>query len=112
MLRYYGVDVLDFYRGRLSPRRLFTLIERLPADSATARSMNDGQPVWTLTDQLLADLWVATVRASSPKGSLPKTFDHPARAAMTARAKAAAMAELKAKYQQRKRARAQRQKGG
>jgi hypothetical protein len=64
--------------------------------------------VWTLTDQLLADLWVVTVQVNSPKDSLPKGFDHPLRAAMTAKAKSAAMAALKARYQQRKRDRAQR----
>jgi hypothetical protein len=74
--------------------------------------MTDG-PVWTLTDQLLADLWVATVAVNSPKDSLPKGFDHPSRAAITSKAKAAGMAALKARYQQRKRDRAQRrqQKG-
>lgn len=68
--------------------------------------MNDGRPGWTLTDHLLADLWVVTVQGRFPKGKLPDGFDHPARAAMTAKAKAAAKAELKAKYQQRKRDRA------
>lgn len=110
MLRYYGVDLLDFYRGRLSPRRLSTLIGGLPADSATVRSMNDGQPVWTLTDHLLADLWVVTVRVNSAKDALPKWFDHPGRAAATARAKSAAMAALKTRYQQRKRERQQARK--
>lgn len=83
------------------------MIEWLPADSATVRSMNDGLPVWTLTDCLLADLWVVTVQVNSPKDALPKWFDHPARAATTAKAKAAGMVALKARYQQRKRERRQ-----
>jgi len=75
--------------------------------------MNDGSPVWTLTDHLLADLWVATVwAATGKKDALPKGFDHPLRAATTTKAKVAAMAALKARYQQRKRDRAQRRKGG
>jgi hypothetical protein len=72
--------------------------------------MNGGSPVWTLTDHLLADLWVAIVWSRSPKDSLPRGFDHPGRAAMTAEAKAAGIAALKAKYQQRKRDRAERRK--
>jgi hypothetical protein len=70
--------------------------------------MNDGQPVMTLTDHLIADLWVVMVQANSAKDSLPKGFDHPRRAAMTAKAKAAGMLALKARYQQRKHDRAQR----
>jgi hypothetical protein len=74
--------------------------------------MNGGAPVWTLTDHLLADLWVAIVWSRSPKNGLPKGFDHPGRAAATAQAKSAGIAALKAKFQQRKRDRAQRQKEG
>jgi hypothetical protein len=74
--------------------------------------MNGGLPVWTLTDELLADLWVATVWAAAPKGALPNGFDHPLRAARTANTKSAGMAALKARYQQRKRDRARRQRGG
>jgi hypothetical protein len=74
--------------------------------------MNGGLPVWTLTDHLLADLWVVTVAMNSPKNALPNGFDHPGRAAMTANAKAAGMAALKARYLQRKRDRARRQRGG
>jgi hypothetical protein len=91
---------------------LVTLIEGLPVDSATARSMNDGAPVWTLTEELLADLWVLMVRVNSPKDALPMGFDHPLRASTTVKAKSAAMAALKAKYQQRKHARAQRRREG
>lgn len=73
--------------------------------------MNDGQPVWTLTDHLLADLWVVIVQTNSPKNSLPKGFDHPWRAEQAAKDKAARVHALKAKYQQRKRDRAQQRKG-
>lgn len=56
MLRHFGVDVLDVYRNRLSWRRLLVLVERLPADSATARAMHGEAADWSLTDHLLASV--------------------------------------------------------
>lgn len=38
-LAFRGIDLLDFYRGHISPRRLAVLIDNLPPESATvARS--------------------------------------------------------------------------
>ncbi|MEV7091151.1 hypothetical protein AB0O07_35720 [Streptomyces sp. NPDC093085] len=54
MLRHYGVDLLDWYRGSLSSRRLRVLTEHLPEDSAFARALHGEQAEWTLTDHLLA----------------------------------------------------------
>jgi hypothetical protein len=71
-------------------------------------AQNGGRRKWTETEHLLADLWAVTVTVNSPKGSLPKDFDHPTRAAITAEAKDKHMAALKLKYQQRKRERARR----
>lgn len=48
------------WRGTLSPRKVDVLIRGLPADSATRMAMNDGQPLWTHTHWLLADLIDAT----------------------------------------------------
>ncbi|MEU0027678.1 hypothetical protein [Streptomyces sp. NPDC006335] len=54
MLRHYGVDLLDWHRGRLSSRRLRVLVEHLPADSSFARAVHGEQADWTVTDHLLA----------------------------------------------------------
>ncbi|MFC8429406.1 hypothetical protein [Streptomyces sp. NPDC057253] len=54
MLRHYGVDLLDWHRGRLSSRRLRVLVEHLPADSSFARAVHGEQADWSVTDHLLA----------------------------------------------------------
>nr|WP_280878192.1 hypothetical protein [Streptomyces pseudovenezuelae] len=56
MLRHYGVDLLDWHRGRLSSRRLRVLTEHLPADSSFARAVHGEQADWTITDHLLASV--------------------------------------------------------
>ncbi|UIW13431.1 tail assembly chaperone [Arthrobacter phage Amyev] len=66
---YYGVDLADYWRGELSPRRLSVLIEKLPPTSATARhyAKTDG---WDLHAFLLSDLFHAftgEVHPSRPK---------------------------------------------
>ncbi|WP_157137498.1 hypothetical protein [Mycobacterium parascrofulaceum] len=60
-----------------------------------------------MTDDLLADVWVAIVRANSPKNSLPQDFDHPLRTTRSIAAKNRRAAELKARQQKRRNARAQ-----
>lgn len=60
MQRTFGVDLVDLWRGRLTLRRLRTLIEHLPPDSATAYAVA-GSSVgelagWRLTDVLLGRL--------------------------------------------------------
>lgn len=67
-----------------------------------ATALNGGQPIWTPTDHLLADLWVVLVRANSEKGSLPDDFDHPVRAEITAKAVAEHKKALKELYLKRK----------
>lgn len=56
--RYYGIDIADLWRGSLSLRRLYVLIERLPVDSIAARRIasegDDTLAGWTLRDVLLA----------------------------------------------------------
>lgn len=61
--------MLDYYRGTLTARRLHVLIDRLPYDSATARSQNGDRPVWSVQDHLIADLWSLIVGVNSEKGS-------------------------------------------
>ncbi|CAL9506839.1 hypothetical protein SUDANB38_03582 [Streptomyces sp. enrichment culture] len=54
LLRHYGVDLLDWHRGRLSSRRLAVLVRHLPRDSALAREVHGEAADWTATDYLLA----------------------------------------------------------
>lgn len=58
-LAFRGFDLLDMWRGTLSPRKVDVLIRGLPADSATRMSIN-GEPLWGRTDYILADLIDAT----------------------------------------------------
>ncbi|MEU1025565.1 hypothetical protein ABZ366_26510, partial [Streptomyces sp. NPDC005904] len=54
MLRHYGLDLLDWHRGRLSSRRLALLIRHLPRDSAVARDTEGEAAEWAVGDYLLA----------------------------------------------------------
>ncbi|MFJ2646407.1 hypothetical protein ACIO1C_06725 [Streptomyces sp. NPDC087420] len=54
LLRYYGTDLLDWHRGRLSSRRLAVLIQHLPRDSAVARELHGESADWSVTEYLLA----------------------------------------------------------
>jgi hypothetical protein len=54
LLRHYGVDLLDYHRGRLSARRLRVLVQRLPRDAALVRAVHGEDAEWGLTEQLLA----------------------------------------------------------
>ncbi|GAA2395839.1 hypothetical protein GCM10010420_21730 [Streptomyces glaucosporus] len=54
LLRHYGVDLLDWHRGRLSSRRLAVLLRHLPRDSALARELHGEAADWSVTDHLLA----------------------------------------------------------
>jgi hypothetical protein len=54
LLRYYGVDLLDYHRGTLSARRVRVLIEHLPRDAALVRELHGETADWGLTEHLLA----------------------------------------------------------
>lgn len=56
LLRHYGTDLLDWYRGRLSSRRLAVLVKHLPRDSALGRELHDEAAGWSVTDYLLAHM--------------------------------------------------------
>lgn len=100
MQRFYRIDLLDFYRGTLSSRRLGVLVRQLPAESALVRALNGGHPQWMPTDHLIADLWALWAKQ-----------DHPVRAKREAEqrdaAKQARVVQLRAVYEKRKRRRAQ-----
>lgn len=56
LLRYYGVDIRDLWRGGdLTPRYVLWLVEHLPADSATYAAMKGGPEhrAWTIETYLL-----------------------------------------------------------
>ncbi|WP_420034364.1 hypothetical protein ACN2WE_19200 [Streptomyces sp. cg28] len=48
------MDLLDWYRGRLSSRRLALLVRHMPGDSALARELHGEGADWQVTDYLLA----------------------------------------------------------
>lgn len=55
---FHGVDLLDFYRGRLSLRRLAALLKRLlrlPGRSALAAAV-DARAQWSPSQYLLAEV--------------------------------------------------------
>ncbi|MFV8049729.1 hypothetical protein [Mycobacterium sp. 48b] len=79
------------------------LVRKLPTTSRLATALNDGQPVWQLTDHLLADVWVALVKLLGDPEKVPETIDHPLRAEMRAKATAAHKQSLKQEYLRRKR---------
>ncbi|MFL6126910.1 hypothetical protein [Actinophytocola sp.] len=54
LLRFYGVDLLDYHRGTLSARRVRVLIEHLPRDAALVRELHGETAEWGLTEHLLA----------------------------------------------------------
>lgn len=60
------MDLLDFWRGRLSPRRLAVLITGLPSESATIRALSGDAADWTLTNHLLADVFAALTGKDHP----------------------------------------------
>lgn len=56
MQRFYGLDLADVWRGRMTFRRLHTLLEFLPADSAFIYSLaevDEARARWSLSDLLL-----------------------------------------------------------
>lgn len=56
--RYYGVDLVDFWRDEITPRQILVYISHLPADSATAALIRDKPELqdWGLTEFLLGGL--------------------------------------------------------
>jgi hypothetical protein len=70
MLRH-GLDVVDFWAGRITVRRMSVIVGQLLADpgSALVRSIRDGEVPWTSTDYLLADVFdlIAAANFKDPK---------------------------------------------
>jgi hypothetical protein len=78
-----GIDLLDFFRGKINARRMWVLIKGLVADPSTNTHRSIGGP-WSLADLLLAAV-VDDVRlgnyilaaANSPKGKNPLPLPKP-----------------------------------
>lgn len=63
------------WRGKLTPRKVSVLIRGLPPESATRVALNDGKPLWSLTNYQLADQYDAqqtTTWAVANKDVAPK----------------------------------------
>lgn len=60
-LSEYGIDILDLFRGRLSPRRALALVEQLPLTSRFATAQRGGVQHygWDRQTYLLADIFDA-----------------------------------------------------
>lgn len=71
--RYYGLDLLDLYRGRLSLRKVGVLIAHLPLGSATVAALSGAAEGWVMGDYLLADVFNAT--AGQPHPARPQIVD-------------------------------------
>lgn len=97
------MELLDFYRGKLSARLLGVYVRQLSAKSGLVRALNGGRPPWSVTDHLIADLWALEAKAHFGD----KVGDHPMRAEMEAmartNAKLAKVIELRTVFQNRKR---------
>ncbi|WP_172384864.1 hypothetical protein [Streptomyces sp. MNP-20] len=85
--RYYGLDLADVWRGTLTPRRVWTLSEHLPEDSALAASFAGGSEhrAWTLQTHVLVQLLnavrvqdVNNIRVSGGKARDPQLVTPPA----------------------------------
>jgi len=71
LLRYWGVDLLDLWRGGLTVRRLSKLVATLPADSATSRRHSNTENGWDIHAFLLADLFHAFTGNEHPARPQP-----------------------------------------
>lgn len=64
--RFYGVDFCDYYKGKLSLRRLSVLLHHLPIDSVTVRRATQFDPGWDTKAFLLADIFAAVTGKQHP----------------------------------------------
>lgn len=74
--RYYHLDLVDLWRGRLTRRKLCALIAHLPPESAVC-AWERGAPHWSTTHDLLEGIRLAYASVHTPRDKpLPKP--HPA----------------------------------
>lgn len=61
-LRYYGLDLRDLVRGKLSPKRALALVEGLPTDSAYAVALRGPEHTgWDRQAYISADIFDAVM---------------------------------------------------
>lgn len=81
LARVYGIDLADFYRGRISPRALSVRLRHLPDGSALWRSLHSDL-AWNQTDYLIARavdaLNAANWQRAGGNGNPPKPIQRPA----------------------------------
>jgi hypothetical protein len=108
-LRRYGVDLADLWRGGLSPRQVWWLVEHLPEDSATVAALRGGaeQRAWTTLAHLLATVadavqlntWTTVAAHAKRRPAPPKPLPRPG--TPTARAaRVVTVAEIAARQHQ------------
>lgn len=92
--RWYHIDLVDLWRGRLSLRKVGVLVRHLPSEAATIEKLT-GNPGWSLEAILLDDLRMA-LTGSKERRAKP----HPTRAriAKTARRSSAQDPDRRAKW--------------
>ncbi|WP_136244764.1 hypothetical protein [Mycobacterium intracellulare] len=92
-LYYRGIDIFDWYQGRISDRRMLALIKHLPEDSAFKTAARDD---WPLEDHLAA----ATVNSINALRAdmFPGTAYKPILAPSVARHKEAQRAQVRAAH--------------
>lgn len=77
---YYGLDLIDFYRGTLSPRRTAVLALNLPPGAAVWREYG-GPLAWTQDNHLQAAeiyiLQLANWQRTGKSGNKPKPLTPP-----------------------------------
>lgn len=64
--RFYNIDLVDLYRGKLSLRKLSILVEHLPSDSCLWAIRREMEPDYNLTDFLIMDLFHAMSGEAHP----------------------------------------------
>lgn len=79
LLRFYQVDLLDRWRGRLSLRRIRNLVFGLPPDSNVGGILRDG-PLWSVEAHLLDELRMAVTSTGKHRAQ-----PHPSRPTGTSR---------------------------
>lgn len=99
------------YKGELTLREFGVLVRGLPPTSRLRLALGDGQPPWTATDYLLADVYDALAagnwqRSGGPKQKYPKPYPRPGsrRRAKDTPERAAALASARERARERQRA--------
>jgi hypothetical protein len=82
LLRWYGLDLFDLGRPRLSMRRFRNLIGRLPRDAELWREMHGDVMAWGPVEHLVADLvdverLALWQRGGNSKAPRPQPIDRP-----------------------------------